>query len=598
MSDGKTLRGRHPAATGAAAPAARAWLVPLSGPPLEPLELLAKPAGTTLGRHEECDVRLLQTEADKVSRLHARFGYDPATRRWRVTDLGSRWGTFLNGAKLVPGPDVPLVEGDLIRITPWTFSFSTAGSRRRGLRAVGDENQMQTLVRAAPTAPVEALADDLLALLLEASAAVHAAADERALADAVLDAAVRGTGLPNAALLRPLDAAGTVEVVAARREGSTGAADVASPVFSRSLLAAASRGVVAELSGPGADNVSASIVQMRIDTAICVPLVLGTGASLAGATGRNADPSATAAPTVAAYLYLDSRSAEHRPPATRLKPNASGFCAALGRMASLALANLKRLDMEHRQALMEVELAAAAAAQRWILPKRHTRAAGFDCTGESRPGAYLGGDFFDLIPLSPTRLAVALGDVTGHGIAASVLMTASQGFLHAALQEHGDVAKAVTDLNAYVHPRRDDQRFVTLWVGLFDAAARTLTYVDAGHGYAMMLAADGATVTPLSGGDGLPIGILADCAYTAEQVPLESGARALVVSDGIPEQYGTARGPAGAATTDHFELAGVHAALTATPSDQDVVAAIFDAVVRHAGTTALQDDATAVLVKW
>ena len=52
------------------------------------------------------------------------------------------------------------------------------------------------------------------------------------------------------------------------------------------------------------------------------------------------------------------------------------------------------------------------------------------------------------------RLVVSLGDVSGHGVAASVLMTASQGFLHAALKDHGDLAKAVTDLNAFIHYRR------------------------------------------------------------------------------------------------------------------------------------------------
>ena len=83
--------------------------------------------------------------------------------------------------------------------------------------------------------------------------------------------------------------------------------------------------------------------------------------------------------------------------------------------------------IERRQARFESELAAAAVAQRWILPKRLSTACGFCVTGESRPGAYVGGDFFDVIPLSDTKLAVALGDVTGHGIAASVLMTAAQG---------------------------------------------------------------------------------------------------------------------------------------------------------------------------
>jgi serine phosphatase RsbU (regulator of sigma subunit) len=556
--------------TTSVAAAAPAWLVPLAGPRIDALELPPKPGGVTLGRHEGCDVRL-PADADKVSRQHARLSYHAGA--WRLADLSSRWGTYLNGVKVEPGPELPLSEGDFIRITPWTFSFSTQGATRRGLRTSDDADQLQTMVRAVGPETGAPLAEDLLTLLLESAAAVHAAADERALAELVLDAATRGTGLPNAALLRPLDAAGTVEVLAARRDP----ADEGSAIFSRSLLAAASNGVVVELSGPrdAGENVSSSIVQMKIDAALCVPLMLGQ--------------------TVAAFLYLDTRSG--RPSQRRLRPNAAAFCTALGRMASLALSNLKRIDMERRHATMESELSAAAAAQRWILPKRESALCGFTITGESRPGAYIGGDFFDLIVLSDTKLAVALGDVTGHGIAASVLMTAAQGFLHAALQEHADAARAVTDLNRFVNPRRSDDKFVTAWVAVFDSEARTISYVDAGHGYALMLNPDGTTAM-LAEGDGMPIGLFLDAEYKSVTKPLEPGGRALVISDGLVEQYGLVHRPDGTAGSEQFHIANVQRVMAETSAGADPVTALFDAVVKHAGTPHLQDDATAVLVRW
>lgn len=551
-----------------------AWLVPLAGPPIEPLELPCTPGGVTLGRHEACDVRL-PADADTVSRQHARLSCHAG--EWRLADLRSRWGTYLNGVKVEPGgPEMPLSEGDLLRITPWTFSFSMQGAVRRGLRTADDADQLQTMVRAVGDEAAQPLAEDMLTLLLESAAAVHAAADERALAELVLDAATRGTGLPNAALLRPLDAAGTVDVVAVRREAD----QEGSAIFSRSLLAAASTGTVAELSGVrDGENISSSIVQMKIETALCVPLMLGQ--------------------TVAAYLYLDSRSGGRGGGDTqrRLRPNAAAFCTALGRMASLALSNLKRIDIERRQAMIESELSAAAAAQRWILPKRQSILSGFTVTGESRPGAYVGGDFFDLIVLSDTKLAVALGDVTGHGIAASVLMTAAQGFLHAALQEHADAARAVTDLNRFINPRRSDDKFVTAWVAVFDSAARTISYVDAGHGYALMLNPDGTTDS-LDEGDGLPIGIVADAEYMSVTRPLDPGGRALVISDGLVEQYGMVHHADDSTTKEQFDIDGIQRVIAAALREGDLVTALFDAVVNHAGTSTLQDDATAVLVTW
>jgi sigma-B regulation protein RsbU (phosphoserine phosphatase) len=246
---------------------------------------------------------------------------------------------------------------------------------------------------------------------------------------------------------------------------------------------------------------------------------------------------------------------------------------------------------------MESELSAAAAAQRWILPKRESALSGFTVTGESRPGAYVGGDFFDLIVLSDTKLAVALGDVTGHGIAASVLMTASQGFLHAALQEHADAARAVSDLNRFVNPRRSDDKFVTAWVAVFDSVAKTISYVDAGHGYALMLNPD-QTVTMLAEGDGLPIGLFADAEYKSVTKPLEPGGRALVISDGLVEQYGTVHHDDGTSANEQFNIGRIERVMVETPPEADPVTALFDAVFKHAATPHLQDDATAVLVKW
>jgi sigma-B regulation protein RsbU (phosphoserine phosphatase) len=312
---------------------------------------------------------------------------------------------------------------------------------------------------------------------------------------------------------------------------------------------------------------------MNVDAAICVPLMLGS--------------------TVAAYLYLDSRGGSHAP--RTLRPNASGFCLALAKIAGLALANLKRLDMERRGAQVEAEMTAAMAAQRWILPRGIVRAGPFTCSGTSRPGEYVGGDFFDAMVLADGRLVVALGDVSGHGVAASVLMTATQGFFHAAITLHGDLARAVKDLNAFLHPRRPESIFVTLWVGLFDPKNMTVSYVDGGHGYALLASPD-QTFQSLSEGDAMPIGIMPDSIYSVATKALPVRGRALVISDGLVEQTESDRGPD--QPREQFQMSRVQSALAATKAEEDAVAKLFEAVYEFAGTQTLSDDATAVLVKW
>ena len=88
------------------------------------------------------------------------------------------------------------------------------------------------------------------------------------------------------------------------------------------------------------------------------------------------------------------------------------------------------------------ELHAAAEVQRALFPQETKAGEYYETCGDSIPCRAIGGDFFDIIDLGEGRLAVALGDVSGKGVAAGVLMTATQGFLHACLREHGDVKRA------------------------------------------------------------------------------------------------------------------------------------------------------------
>jgi serine phosphatase RsbU (regulator of sigma subunit) len=550
--------------------AARAWLVALSGPPLKPIEIAGTPGGVMVGRHEACDVRL-PAEADKVSRQHFRLVHGASG--WRICDLNSRWGTFLNGNKLIGLREMPLAEGDLLRVVPWTFHFTLHGVRRRGLVSTDDSTTHATLVRSLAPEAGRSLATEMLTLLLESAAAIHDANNEAGLAEALMSAAIGGTGLPNAAVLRPLDAGGQLEVIASRPPVNGDSA----PAFSRSLIAAASNGEVVELNSGGSQDVAQSIVQMNISSALCVPLMLGS--MEAGESGR----------VVAAYLYLDRRGGIPRP----IPSGAAAFCLALGRLAGLALANLKRLEVEKRQAALEHELSAAAAAQKWIMPKCETHVGPLSVIGQSRAGAYVGGDFFDVIPLGEDRVAVALGDVAGHGVAASVLMTAAQGFLHASLRQQSDLTRAVTELNSFICPRQPDARFMTLWVGIFDAAVHQVQYINAGHGFAMIALPDGQ-FRMLDGGDDLPIGLDQNAKFSPIIELLPPGARAVIVSDGIIEQPGV-QSPE--APRDEFGLKRVQAAVAATPGSE-AIQAIFDAVVHHAQSTSLSDDATAVIVRW
>jgi len=143
-------------------------------------------------------------------------------------------------------------------------------------------------------------------------------------------------------------------------------------------------------------------------------------------------------------------------------------------------------------------------------------------------------------------------------------------------------------------PRVGEGRFLTLWVGVFDINSGEPHYVDAGHGHALWFNAEGAhrprrdQTSPL-------LGIDPDAAYTSARVDMTPGACALIVSDGLVEQ--PAQSVEGAGRCE-FGLDNVAQAFGKARRDDNPIAAIFDAVVEHARTDHLADDATALLVRW
>lgn len=554
-----------------------AWLIPVAGPPLEPLALVESPGGLTLGRGDTVQLRL-PVSADKVSRNHAKFVC--VEKQWSVTDF-SRWGTFVNGVKLEPNSPVTLREGDAIRIAPWTFGFSFLPPQARGIDLADDTAVPASEVRAVDESSAKLLGGNLVDILTQSTELIHAARNERELAETLIDVALRGTGLTNAAVLKVLDASGRVEPIASRMApGLSG-----QPLFSRSLVARARQGQVAEhrvdaMSGA----VGESVMQMKISSAICAPLLIGDGSAPAGERD------------VAALLYLDARATPGLN-APRPHSNAAGFVMALARIGSLAIANLKRIEMAVRVRETQHDLEAAAQAQNLIFPTREASVGHFSYHGESRPGQLVGGDFFDVIPISENRMAIALGDVTGKGIPASVLMTAAFGFLHAHLESGQNIAEAARSLSRFLHPRRHSSRFVTLWMGIFDLNDRTLTYVDCGHGWAGLQHADG-TFEPLDKGGGLPCGIQDDWDYTSVTIDLKPGSRAVIVSDGFVEQQGLILDPEGKPMMEQFGMSGIRTALSNRPANSDDLKHLYDAVIAYAGTSQLSDDATAILVKW
>jgi sigma-B regulation protein RsbU (phosphoserine phosphatase) len=213
----------------------------------------------------------------------------------------------------------------------------------------------------------------------------------------------------------------------------------------------------------------------------------------------------------------------------------------LGLMAVYAASAIQterlRTDAEEAR-LLRRELDIARDVQMKLLPRSFPPVPGIEYTGFCRSARFVGGDYFDLLPLENGDFAFTLGDVSGKGIPAAVLMASIHTLLRSLLMRGSDnLATVVIELNRAIKLTSSDDRYSTLFCGVVDKHRRELRYVNAGHIPPFILREDGAIESP-AGGD-IPVGMLEGSSYQERKVTLAPNNLVLCVSDGITEVKNT-----------------------------------------------------------
>ncbi len=157
-----------------------------------------------------------------------------------------------------------------------------------------------------------------------------------------------------------------------------------------------------------------------------------------------------------------------------------------------------------------------------------------DYSGRCRQLRALGGDCYDFMPLTDDRLALVVGDASGKSLAAALMIASVQSSLRtAALFTGDDLAASVKTVNLQVHASSLDDRYATVFYGVFDKATRTLRYVNAGHNPPAVLRVDGSVdwLEP----SGAPVGMFPDWNYEEGVVQLHPGDLVIAYTDGVIE---------------------------------------------------------------
>jgi serine phosphatase RsbU (regulator of sigma subunit) len=259
-------------------------------------------------------------------------------------------------------------------------------------------------------------------------------------------------------------------------------------------------------------------------------------------------------------------------------------------VASIKIENERLLDERLEKRRMEEELKVASEIQMRLQPFAPPRLEGWDMTGVSFPCREIGGDYYDFIQRKrDNRLVVAVGDVSGKGTGAALLMSSLHAAVRAQSQARSTISEVMGEINQYIFENSPPNKFLTLFYAELDPETGTLAYSNGGHNPPMMVRQNG-DVERLDTG-GLPRGMMQGVAYEQAIVTFEPGDVLVIYSDGITESVNE--------RDEEFEEERLIEVVknNAGRSASGIRDRIDEALSRFVGTTAPVDDMTLMIIK-
>jgi len=433
---------------------------------------------------------------------------------WAINDLGSKNGTLLNGARITSR--TPLKSGDRIAAGHLILIYDGATQRTSRPVVVFDpkaDEDLQTHSSTVVTDLGDVIRHDSDSGESGSGAANHVSALIRAgnelsghrplpeLFRFILDLSIQTVSASRGVLMTLED--GELVVRANKGEGFR----ISTAVRDRVLNTGVSV-LVRDTSTDDAFRERRSIVEQNIRTLMAVPL--------------------QARDQIIGIIYVDS------PPMIReFTKDDLNLLTVMANVAAIRIEQTRFAEIEQARQLMARDLEQAAEIQQGFLPAVAPKVRGLDLAGHNAPCRTVGGDYYDFFPYGSSRVAMVLGDVSGKGMPASLLMMGLQARVQVLIEEPKSLAEVMTKLNRITAANCPANRFITLFFCILDGDTGELIYCNAGHNPPVLVRADG-TYELLSGG-GPVIGILPHIDYQEFRAKLSEGDVLVIYSDGVTE---------------------------------------------------------------
>ena len=501
-----------------------------------------------------------------LSRQH--FAFEREGDDWTVQDLGSKNGTFVNNiplkARLILKPGDRVTAGHLAIV----FAPEEAGTSSGVVVFEGETSSPTTST--VVTSLAGALSSQTMAIERggpKASAPMQALiragqelSENRPLEElfpVILDLAIQAVNAQRGVLM--ILEGGELVPRAHKGEGFR----ISTAVRDR-VLNERSSILVRDAQLDDAFKGRMSIVEQKVHTMMAVPL-------------QTKD-------RIVGLIYLDSPFVLRE-----FTKDDLSLLTVMANIAAIRIENARLAEVEQAERIMARDLAQAAEIQGRVLPESAPVVPGADLAGFNMACRTVGGDYYDFFTYPDGRVALALGDVSGKGMPASLMMMALQARVHVLAEDPSNLAHFMTRINKTTCATCPSNRFITFFFSVLNAVTGELAYANAGHNPPILMRANG-DAEMLEGG-GTVLGILSIAPYSEMHAQLDHGDMLVLYSDGVTE----ANNPA----YDEFdeerfiEVLKAHRTLPAA----EIVQAVIKAVTEFAAGAPQADDITLLVAK-
>ncbi len=485
---------------------------------------------TTIGRHPDCDIVV---EVGAVSRYHAQIDYRGG--EFVLSDKQSRNGTFLNG-QLIDGGQT-LRDGDRVRICEVELVFHSdtvpgflsgpemtfAGSGF-GVQMVDDDSGEGSSISkvefrsGVDGLKISATPEAKLAALMKINHNLGEALSLDAVLPNVLTSLFEIFPQADRGFVVMKDAQGQLvpRWVRMRRSSDESQSVRISRTIIRETMVTKAAILSLDASNDQRFDSAQSIADFSIKSMICAPLVGSDGESFGA-------------------LQVDSTEGRGQ-----FREDDADLLAGVAAQAAVVIRNAQLHEQAMKNQEVEQDLRLATDVQAAFLPKSPPEIGGYRVCSYYQAAQYIGGDYFDYVPLPDGRWGIVAADVVGHGVAAAMFMAKLSAETRFSLAAEPDIAKAIERLNDRMSELQLE-RFVTFLLMVLNPDSDSVQIVNAGHMAPLVFhTADGSTTEPGEEESGLPIGIDTGMDYQATEISLKAGDVAVMYTDGINEAMNSA----------------------------------------------------------